>query len=119
MDSKRIKGFTLIEMIVALAVLGAVLLPFLSFISYRLSKERESDEMIMVIEIIKAKMEEALLLPEVKDSEEIIENRFLLKIKVLDGDDFDEPQNLSPLEIHISIFRLKDNAKLFELCALK
>lgn len=113
------RGFSLIEMLVALTILGAVLLPFLSFISYRLSKERENDEMIKVIELAKSKMEEVLLLPEIKDREEIVENRFLLKIKVFDGDQFDEPDNLRPVEIRLSVFRLKDKNWLIEFCTLK
>jgi prepilin-type N-terminal cleavage/methylation domain-containing protein len=113
------KGFTFIEILVALGILGAVLLPFLSFVSYRLSKEAQNDELLRAIEIIKMKTEEVLLLPEVKDNEEIIEEKYLLKIKILDGDQYDEPINLKPVEIHLSIFRLKNNEKLFELHALK
>ncbi|MCK4252054.1 type II secretion system protein, partial [candidate division WOR-3 bacterium] len=112
-------GFSLIELLVALVILSVVLLPFLSTISYRLSKERENDEMIKAIEIAKSKMEEVLLLPEIKDSEEIIENKFLIKIKILDGDKYDEPVNLKPIEARITVLRLKDKVKLIELSALK
>ncbi len=112
-------GFSLIELLVALVILSVVLLPFLSTISYRLSKERENDEMIKAIEIAKSKMEEVLLLPEIKDSEEIIENKFLIKIKILDGDKHDEPVNLKPIEARITVLRLKDKVKLIELSALK
>ncbi|MEO0124399.1 MAG: type II secretion system protein [candidate division WOR-3 bacterium] len=112
-------GFSLIELLVALTILSAVLLPFLSFVSYRLKKERESDDFIEAIEIAKSKMEGILLLPEVKDKEETIGNKFMLKIKVLDGDQYDEPQNLKPLEIQISVSRLKDKVNLITLFALK
>jgi|GEM_PF-2991170 len=112
-------GFSLIEILIALVILSVVLLPFLSTISYRLSKERENDEMIKAIEIAKSKMEEVLLLPEIKDSEEIIENKFLIKIKILDGDKHDEPVNLKPIEARITVLRLKDKVKLIELSALK
>ncbi|MBA7542954.1 hypothetical protein ES705_35279 [subsurface metagenome] len=115
----RHNGFSLIELLVALVILSIVLLPFLSTISYRLSKERENDEMIKAIEIAKSKMEEVLLLPEIKDSEEIIENKFLIKIKILDGDKHDEPVNLKPIEARITVLRLKDKVKLIELSALK
>lgn len=112
-------GFSLIELLVALTILSAVILPFLSFVSYRLKKERESDDLIEAIEIAKSKMEGILLLPEVKDKEETIGNKFMLKIKVLDGDQYDEPQNLKPLEIQISVSRLKDKVNLITLFALK
>ena len=75
--------------------------------------------MIKAIEIAKSKMEEVLLLPEIKDSEEIIENKFLIKIKILDGDKYDEPVNLKPIEARITVLRLKDKVKLIELSALK
>lgn len=113
------RGFSLVELLVALTILSAVLLPFLSFVSYRLSKERENDEIITAIDIAKSKMEEILLLPKVKDGEEIIQNKFLLKIKVLDGDQSDEPLNLKPVEVHLSILRLKDKTNLLTISALK
>ena len=116
---KSNRGFSLIEVIVALGILGFVLLPFLSFISFRLARERQNDELIRALEIIKSKMEETLVLPQIKDHEETIENRFLLKIKVLDGDDPEEPINLSPVEVNITIFRLQDSTRIYELRALR
>jgi len=113
------KGFSLIEILVSLGILAAILLPFMSFISYRLAKERESDELIRAIEIAKTTMEEVRFLPEVRDSEAVIDNKYLLNIKVLDGDEPDEPQGLLPVEIDIAIYRLKNNARLVELRALR
>lgn len=75
--------------------------------------------MIQAMEIAKSKMEEVLSLIEVKDSEEIINGKFLLKIKVLDGDKFDEPTNLRPLEIQIAVYNLKEKKTLIELYSLK
>jgi len=113
------QGFSLIEILVTLAILGSVLLVFLSLIIYQLKKEKENTEMIQAMEIAKSKMEEVLSLIEVKDSEEIINGKFLLKIKVLDGDKFDEPTNLRPLEIQIAVYNLKEKKTLIELYSLK
>lgn len=115
----NMNGFSLIEILVALTVLSVVLLPFLGMVSYRIRKERANDEMIKAVEIAKSKMEETLLLPDIKDREEIIENRFLVRVKVLDGDKYDEPSMRQPLEIHIGVFRLKDKSLLIELRSLK
>ncbi len=116
---KSHRGFSLVEIIVALGILGFVLLPFLGFISFRLARERQNDELIRASEIIKRKMEEILVLPQVKDYEETIENRFLLRVKVLDGSDPLEPINLSPVEVDITIFRLRDSTQLYQLRALR
>jgi len=113
------KGFSLIEVLVALAILGSVLLVSLSFIIYQLKKEKENTEMIQAIEIAKSKMEEVLSLTEVKDNEEIVNGKFLLKIKVLDGDKPDEPINLRPMEIQITVYKLKEKTSLIELYSLK
>ena len=90
------KGFSLLEVIIALGILGFVLLPFLGFISYRVSQEQQSDEMIKAAEIAKLNMEQVLMLPIVVDAEEIVDQTFLVQTKVLDGDKFDEPRNLAP-----------------------
>ena len=113
------KGLSLLEVIIALGILGFVLLPFLGFISYRISQEQQSDEIIRAAEIAKLNMEQALMLPIVVDAEEIVDQMFLVEIKVLDGDKSDEPRNLEPLEVRVVVFRLKDRVKLDELHALK
>lgn len=113
------KGFSLLEVIIALGILGFVLLPFLGFISYRVSQEQQSDEMIRAAEIAKLNMEQALMLSIVVDAEEIVDQTFLVETKVLDGDKFDEPRNLLPLEVRVVVFRLKDRVKLVELHALQ
>jgi prepilin-type N-terminal cleavage/methylation domain-containing protein len=112
-------GFSLIEVLVALAILGGVLLVSLSCIIYQLKKEKENTEMIQAVEIAKSKMEEVLSLTEIKDSEEIINGKFLLRIKVLDGDKFDEPINLRPIEVRIAVHKLKEKKSLIELYSLK
>jgi len=75
--------------------------------------------MIQAVEIAKSKMEEVLSLTEIKDSEEIINGKFLLRIKVLDGDKFDEPINLRPIEVRIAVHKLKEKKSLIELYSLK
>ncbi len=115
----RMRGFSLLEIIIALGILGAVLLPFLNFVSNRIARERQSDELIQAVEIARSKMEEMLLLPNVRDTEEIVEEKFLLKIKVYNGDLLDEPGDLSLVEIHISVLQLRNNTKLVEFRALK
>lgn len=113
------KGFSLLEVVIALGILGFVLLPFLGFISYRVSQEKQSDEMIKAAEIAKLSMERALISPIVVDAEELVDQTFLVQTKVLDGDKFDEPKDLLPLEVRVVVFRLKDRVKLVELHALK
>lgn len=117
--SHYLSGFSLIEILVALTILSIVLLPFLGMVSQRIRKERENNEIIEAVEIAKAKMEEILLLSDAKDSEEIVESKYLVKVKILDGDKHDEPANRHPVEIQISVLRYADKSKLFELRALK
>jgi prepilin-type N-terminal cleavage/methylation domain-containing protein len=112
-------GFSLLEVIVALGILGIVLLPFLGFVSYRLSQERQSDDLIRAVELARSKMEEVMALTDIVDGEEIVDEKFLIKIKIFDGDEYDEPKDLLPLEIRIAIFRLEDGVKLVELHGLK
>ena len=112
-------GFSLLEVIIALGILGIVLLPFLGFVSYRLSQERQCDDLIRAVELAKSKMEQVMTLNDIVDSEEVIGERFLVKIKVLDGDKHDEPRDILPLEIRIEVFRIEDGVKLIELHGLK
>ena len=112
-------GFSLLEVIIALGILGIVLLPFLGFVSYRLSQERQSDDLIRAVELAKSEMEQVMALTDIAYSEEVIDEKFLAKIKVLDGDKHDEPRDILPLEIHIEVFRIEDGIKLVELHGLK
>ena len=112
-------GFSLLELMIALGILGIVLLTFLGFVSYRLSQERQSDDLIRAVELAKSKMEQVMALTDITDYEEIIDERFLVKIKILDGDKYDEPGNILPLEIRIEVFRIEDGIKLVVLHGLK
>ena len=123
-NNKRIRmhghcGFSLLEVIIALGILGIVLLPFLGFVSYRLSQERQSDDLIRAIEIARAEMELVMASTDIIDSENIVDDKFLVKITALDGDKYDEPKNLLPLEIYISVSHINNNVKLIELHGLK
>ena len=112
-------GFSLLEVIIALGILGIVLLPFLGFVSYRLSQERQGDDLIRAVELAKSKMEQVMALVDITDCEEVVDEKFLVKIKVLDGDKHDEPRDILPLEIRIGVFRIEDGVKLIELHGLK
>jgi prepilin-type N-terminal cleavage/methylation domain-containing protein len=118
-EKKSRPGFSLIEILVALCILGVVLLPFLSFISYRLSKEHEIDEKIRAVEIARVFLEEALLTPDIQDSEIAVEEKYMVKIKVYDGDQYDEPDTLPLTEISVAVFHIQDVKQLVELHALK
>ena len=112
-------GFSLLEVIIALGILGIVLLPFLGFVSYRLSQEHQSDDLIRAVEIARSNMEILIALTDIVDGEEIVDDKFLVKIRVLDGDKHDEPRELVPLELSISVLRIADGVKLIELHGLK
>lgn len=113
------RGFSLIEILVALTILSIVLLPFLGMVSHRMRKERDNEDIIEAVEIARAKMEETLLLTDTKDCEEIVDGKYIVKIKVLDGDKHDEPVDRYPMEIQISVLRKSNKSKIFELHALK
>jgi len=115
----RHRGFSLIELLVALVILGAVLLPFLSFLAFRVARERESDEMIRAVLLAQSKMEEVLSDREITDREETVDNKFLLTVEVLEDNSRYMPDTLLPVEIRISVYRLKDKINLADLRALR
>lgn len=114
----RRRGFTLIELLVALAILGAVLLPFLGFVSYRLQKERENDDLIKALEIGRSSMEQIMLTTELEDGETVIENRFLVKTEVF-VPEYEYISQYPLREIRITVQRLRDGAQLVRLCSLR
>lgn len=111
-------GFTLIELLVALVVLGAVLLPFLGFVSYRLHKERENDDLIKALELGRIKIEQTLILTEPEYSESRESDRFLVKTEIFTPElEYNDKYGLK--EIRVSVIRIKDQTVLVRLCALK
>ncbi|OPX18419.1 hypothetical protein BXT86_01290 [candidate division WOR-3 bacterium 4484_100] len=116
---KCLSGFSLIEILVAIIIFGIVLLPFLSFVSHQIARERKNKELRRAVGLAHSKMEEVLLLPDIRDCEDIIDDKFLIKVDVLDGDKSGEPENLEPSEIHISVYDLKTKRKYLELYSLK
>jgi len=111
-------GFTLIELLVALVVLGTVLIPFLGFVSYRLHKERENDDLIKALELGRAKIEQTLLLSDPEYSETPVLDRFLVKTEIFTPElEYNDKYELR--EIRVSVIRIKDQVVLVRLCALK
>jgi prepilin-type N-terminal cleavage/methylation domain-containing protein len=113
------RGFTIIEILVALVVFTVVILSCLGFVAFQLKKERETGDLIKAAEIAQSKIEEVLLPVKVTDSEEIVGNQYLVRIKVLDGDQSDEPRDREPLEIRISVINMRNRLPLVEISALK
>jgi prepilin-type N-terminal cleavage/methylation domain-containing protein len=115
----RHKGFSLVELLVALVILGAVLLPFLSFLAYRLVRERENDEMIRAVLTAQSKMEEVMSVREIVEGEETVANKYLLTVDVVEENSYGLADTSLPVEIRITIYRLRDTLKLADLCALR
>jgi prepilin-type N-terminal cleavage/methylation domain-containing protein len=110
------KGFSLVEILVALCIMGMVLLPFLGFISYRIRKERDLNVRGRALEIAKIQLEQALVTSPVEDSEKMIDAQYVVRITVIKRDTYDD---LIPQEIRVAVFHAQHRGPLVELCALR
>lgn len=119
LESSKSRGFSLIEVLVALCVIGIMLVPLFAFIANRLRREQETEFLQLAIDVGRAAMGQVLLQDRPEDDEETIDGRFLVCTKVYDGDKSDEPQGMQPLEIQITVYSLHDSMKMAEFHALR
>lgn len=112
-------GFSLVEVLVALGILGIVLLPFLTLISYRMSKEQLTDEIRIALEIAKSRMEEIMMSDEVHECKEIIDRQFLVTVSTAARNGYREPAGVPLVEINVSVFRMRDSTRLVAIHSLK
>lgn len=120
-------GFSLIEILVAITILGILLLPLLSFIGSQSKNEQKVEERKIALEIGKDAMEKLLSSNlrkiEIKDdSTEIIldDRRWKIVRDVIDGKEEDEPvTGTDPLEIWIRVYKRDSPTPLAELVTLK
>lgn len=115
-------AFTIVEILVAITIIGIALLPVFATMSNYLKAEAKNDLKRIALQAAVSVAEEMLASDSARDSsDEIIYNdkKYFVVIKVLDGDCLDEPeQGTNPLEIHVRLYD-KNQKLLVELLSLK
>jgi len=121
------KGFSILEILVAIALLGLLLLPLLSILNRGVRSEVSLNEVQIALKIAQEGMEEIINSSrhenEIKDEEKIVQvagSRWKVLQDVIDGNEPDEPAvGTDPLEVWIKVYKEGDVSPLVELVTLK
>jgi prepilin-type N-terminal cleavage/methylation domain-containing protein len=121
------RGFTVLEILVAITVLGIFLLPLMSLLSRGLRSEAALSDVQTALKIAQDAMER-LLDTQVKKAEIRDEGTtvtvggitFRVERDAIDGRESDEPAlGTDPLEIWIRVYKGEETAPIAELVTLK
>ena len=128
MERRNIVGFTLLEILVAIAIMGIALLCIIQLFGGALKNAKMAQDYSTAAILCSEKMEEVLLNPSIEEKEEAGEFdepyrnfRWTVKISLFNDEEvIDEDSNIRLYKIEVKVFwREKNKEKSFTLTTLR